>query len=317
MIVSDIIDYISGRDFSKEKEIENWLKESPEHREQYFRMKELWAHKLAEESAQPERLEGVVAKIHSRIRGERSRRQYRRSAVWAWSIAASLLLFIVLSGVLGRRADHSDIILANNTEAVSLYSLPDGSRAFLRKGASLSYDKTFNSKDRKVSLKGEAYFDVKKDESLPFVVRTEQVRVKVLGTSFNVKSEEGTEVILEKGKVALCDARDRQMAELLPGNRAVVEENGRISLSSVQPSEYTKWRYNYKVYDSCSFDDFVAMAEDRFDVRFIYDPSKFQNTYFRLALSESDTLEDILSMMEYIAHIEYEKRGRNIYVNSK
>ena len=67
MIVSDIIDYISGRDFSKEKEIENWLKESPEHREQYFRMKELWAHKLAEESAQPERLEGVVAKIHSRI----------------------------------------------------------------------------------------------------------------------------------------------------------------------------------------------------------------------------------------------------------
>lgn len=317
MIVSELIDYISGRDLSKEKEIEAWLKESPEHKEEYFRLKELWAHKLAEECAQPESMEGVVSRIHSKIRSDRSRRQYRRSAALAWSFAACMLLIMVVSGVLGRRADHSDIILANNTEAVSLYSLPDGSRAFLRKGASLSYDKTFNSKDRRVSLKGEAYFDVKRDESLPFVVQTPQTRVRVLGTSFNVKTAEETEVILEKGKVVLCDAKNRQIAELLPGNMAVVGKDGSVGLCNVQPSDYTKWRYNYKVYDSCSFDDFVGMAEDRFDVRFIYDPSKFQNTYFRLAVSESDTLEDILSMMEYIAHIEYEKRGRNIYVNSK
>ncbi|MGM9787852.1 MAG: FecR family protein [Candidatus Cryptobacteroides sp.] len=317
MIISDLIEYISGRDLSKEKEIEAWLKESPEHKEQYFRLKELWAHKLAEECAQPESMEGVVSRIHSKIRSDRSRRQYRRSSALAWSFAACMLIFMVVSALMGRRVDRSDIILANNTEAVSLYSLPDGSRAFLRKGASLSYDKTFNSKDRRVSLKGEAYFDVKRDENLPFVVQTPQTRVKVLGTSFNVKSAEETEVILEKGKVALCDAKNRQIAELLPGNMAVVGKDGSVSLCSVQPSEYTKWRYNYKVYDSCSFDDFVSMAEDRFDVRFIYDPSKFQNTYFRLAVSESDTLEDILSMMEYIAHIEYEKRGRNIYVNSK
>ena len=317
MIVSDLIEYISGRDFSKEKEIEAWLKESPEHREQYFRLKELWAHKLADESAQSRSMEQVLSRIHSKLRSERSSRNYRRSAIWAWSFAACLLLFITIGSFLRNRVEHSDIILANNSEAVSLYSLPDGSRAFLRKGASISYDKSFNAKDRNISLKGEAYFDVKRDESLPFVVRTAHTRVKVLGTSFNVRSEETTEVVLEKGKVALCDEKDRQIAELLPGNRAVVEENGRLSLSSVQPSEYTKWRYNYKVYDSCSFDDFVTMAEERFDVRFIYDPSKFQNTYFRLAVSESDTLDDILSMMEYIAHIEYEMRGRNIYVNSK
>lgn len=225
------------------------------------------------------------------------------------------MLILVAGTVVTNWKSTPDITLANNSEAVSLYSLPDGSRAFLKNGASLSYNNSFNTEDRCVSLTGEAYFEVKRDEQVPFVVTTPQARVKVLGTSFNVRSGERTEVVLEKGKVALCDAQDRRIAELLPGNMAVVAGDGSISLSAVEPSDYTKWRYNYRVFDSCSFDDFVDMAEERFDVRFIYDPSKFQDTYFRLAISDSDTLDDILSMMEYIANLKYEKRGRNIYIN--
>ena len=317
MNISDLLDYISGRDNSREKEIESWLRESSENREQYFRLKELWAQKTAEELSSPAVLEKAVSGIRSRIRLDGSRKRYRRSTAFAWSFAACLMLILVAGTVVTNWKSTPDITLANNSEAVSLYSLPDGSRAFLKNGASLSYSNSFNTEDRCVSLSGEAYFEVKRDEQVPFVVTTPQARVKVLGTSFNVRSGERTEVVLEKGKVALCDAQDRRIAELLPGNMAVVTGDGGISLSSVEPSVYTKWRYNYRVFDSCSFDDFVALAEERFDVRFIYDPSKFQDTYFRLAISDSDTLDDILSMMEYIANLKYEKRGRNIYVNSQ
>lgn len=317
MNISDLLDYISGRDNSREKEIESWLRESSENREQYFRLKELWAQKTAEELSSPAVLEKAVSGIRSRIRLDGSRKRYRRSTAFAWSFAACLMLILVAGTVVTNWKSTPDITLANNSEAVSLYSLPDGSRAFLKNGASLSYNNSFNTEDRCVSLTGEAYFEVKRDEQLPFVVSTPRTRVKVLGTSFNVRSGEKTEVVLEKGKVALCDAGDRRIAELLPGNMAVVAGDGSISLSAVEPSDYTKWRYNYRVFDSCSFDDFVDMAEERFDVRFIYDPSKFQDTYFRLAISDSDTLDDILSMMEYIANLKYEKRGRNIYVNSQ
>ena len=317
MNISDLLDYISGRDNSREKEIESWLRESSENREQYFRLKELWAQKTAEELSSPAVLEKAVSGIRSRIRLDGSRKRYRGSTAFAWSFAACLMLILVAGTVVTNWKSTPDITLANNSEAVSLYSLPDGSRAFLKNGASLSYNNSFNTEDRCVSLTGEAYFEVKRDEQVPFVVTTPQARVKVLGTSFNVRSGERTEVVLEKGKVALCDAQDRRIAELLPGNMAVVTGDGGISLSSVEPSVYTKWRYNYRVFDSCSFDDFVALAEERFDVRFIYDPSKFQDTYFRLAISDSDTLDDILSMMEYIANLKYEKRGRNIYVNSQ
>ena len=317
MNISDLLDYISGRDNSREKEIESWLRESSENREQYFRLKELWAQKTAEELSSPAVLEKAVSGIRSRIRLDGSRKRYRRSTAFAWSFAACLMLILVAGTVVTNWKSTPHITLANNSEAVSLYSLPDGSRAFLKNGASLSYNNSFNTEDRCVSLTGEAYFEVKRDEQVPFVVTTPQARVKVLGTSFNVRSGERTEVVLEKGKVALCEAQDRRIAELLPGNMAVVTGDGGISLSSVEPSVYTKWRYNYRVFDSCSFDDFVDMAEERFDVRFIYDPSKFQDTYFRLAISDSDTLDDILSMMEYIANLKYEKRGRNIYVNSQ
>ena len=315
MNISDLLDYISGRDNSREKEIESWLRESSENREQYFRLKELWAQKTAEELSSPAVLEKAVSGIRSRIRLDGSRKRYRRSTAFAWSFAACLMLILVAGTVVTNWKSTPDITLANNSEAVSLYSLPDGSRAFLKNGASLSYNNSFNTEDRCVSLTGEAYFEVKRDEQVPFVVTTPQARVKVLGTSFNVRSGERTEVVLEKGKVALCDAQDRHIAELLPGNMAVVAGDGSISLSAVEPSDYTQWRYNYRVFDSCSFDDFVDMAEERFDVRFIYDPSKFQDTYFRLAISDSDTLDDILSMMEYIANLKYEKRGRNIYIN--
>ena len=314
---TDLLDYISGTDKSGEKEIEAWLRESPENREQYFLMKELWAHKVAREVSGEERLDKAISGIHSKIQNERMRSRYRRSAAIGWSFASCLLLFIALWTGIPKLGKKPDIVLENINEAVSLHSLPDGSRAFLRKGASLSYDNDFNSGSRTVSLVGEAYFDVTRDEASPFVVLTPHTKVKVLGTSFNVRSGDNTQVVLEKGKVALCDSEDRQVAELLPGNMATVSDGGRITLSAVQTSDYTKWRYNYRIYESCSFDDFVFMAEDRFGVRFVYDPSKFRDTYFRLAISDSDTLEDILSMMEYIAHLKYEQKDKIIYITSK
>ena len=170
MNISDLLDYISGRDNSREKEIESWLRESSENREQYFRLKELWAQKTAEELSAPAVLDKAVSGIRSRIRSDNSRRRYRRSAAFAWSFAACLLLFVVAGTLASNWKSTPDITLANNSEAVSLYSLPDGSRAFLKNGASLSYNNSFNTEDRCVSLTGEAYFEVKRDEQVPFVV---------------------------------------------------------------------------------------------------------------------------------------------------
>ncbi len=315
MNVSDLIEYISGRDFSKESEIENWARENENNRKEYFRLKELYAVKITQEHSSPERINGAISGIESRIRANSARKKYRRSLFASWAVALCLALIMAGRTIYDAIPHGKDVVLANNDFPVAIYSLPDGTKAFLKQGSELSYDSSFNLKGREVAVMGEAYLDVVKDEGRPFVVMTPRVGVKVLGTAFNVVcDEQSTEVVLERGKVALCNDRGGVMAEMLPGNRAVVAEDGGVALSSVQTSAYTKWRYNYKIYDSCSFDELVAMMENRYDVRFVYDPSKFRDSYFRLAISESDTLEDMLSMMEYIVQVQYEKNGRNIYV---
>lgn len=315
MNVSDLIEYISGRDLSKEPEIEKWVLESEDNKKEYFRLKELYAVKISKEYSSPEKINGAISGIESRIRANSGRKKYRRSLFISWGVAACLALIVAGTAIYDAIPHGKDVVLANNDEPVAIYSLPDGTKAFLKQGSELSYDSSFNLKGREVAVMGEAYLDVAKDEDRPFVVMTPRVGVKVLGTAFNVVcDEQSTEVVLERGKVALCDDRGSVMAEMLPGNRAVVAEDGGVALSSVQTSAYTKWRYNYKIYDSCTFDELVAMMENRYDVRFVYDPSKFRDIYFRLAISESDTLEDMLSMMEYIVQVQYERNGRNIYV---
>lgn len=318
MNISDIIDYISGRDLSKAADVEKWVAESEENRSNYFRLKEMLSVRMASDCATPEALDDAVRKVRNRIQVSRARARYRRQATFAWCVSACLALFIAVGAVVRILPTKGEIVLANNDEPVSLYSLPDGTKAFLEQGSTISYSQSFNKKSRKVKLDGMAYFDVARNEQKPFVVGTNHINVKVLGTSFNVKTDESeTEIVLEKGKVALCDGSGNSLAELVPGNRALLGHGDGIRLSSVQTSLYTKWRYSYKIYDSCSFDDFVSMIENRYDVRFIYDPSKFQNVYFRLAISETDTVDDMLAMMAYIARIQYEKNGRNIYVTVK
>ena len=314
MKISTIIEYLLGRDPLLKAEIRQWVNESEENKREYVRLKELLAFKIVSDCSSEQALTGAVDRINGKIRKNKERRRLVRASIVSCSFAICLAVITIVGIYKYVIPEKYDVLLSNTEEDVSQYLLSDGTRIFLRKGTTLSYNDDFNQSDRTVSLDGEAYFEVARDENIPFLVKTPQTIVKVLGTSFNVKTEENTEVVLEKGRVAICDEKGAHYAELIPGNLAIVTEN-EIQISSVNTSEYTRWRYNYKIYDRCSFDDFVNILENKFDVRFIYDPTIFKNTYFKMAITEEDTLEDILSMMAYIAKLNYEVKGNNIIVN--
>ncbi|MGN0189208.1 MAG: FecR family protein [Candidatus Cryptobacteroides sp.] len=317
MNASKILDYVSGRRPDLADEVEAWISESESNRNKYYEIRQLWAvHAVGTHSDQAS-LDNAVASIRNRIYSGKKDTRYRRRLALAWGVAAALAVVVAIG--VGERYLPAvrPVVVSNEASEVFRHSLPDGSTVFLKKGASIAYRKNFRKDERRLRLKGEAYFDISRDESRPFSVETACTGIRVLGTSFNVASFESTEVVLEKGRVQLCDSNGNPVADLHPGERAVVGKDGNVSLSAVRTGEYTGWRYNYQVYDKCTFDDFVLIVENRFDVRFVYDPMKFKDTYFRLTLSESDSLGDILDMMDYIAHIKYERNGRNIYVDKR
>ena len=117
--------------------------------------------------------------------------------------------------------------------------LPDGSVVRLNSSSSLTYDKNFGKNIREVSLTGEAFFDVTKDSSHPFIIHTNVIDIKVLGTAFNVKSypnDANTETSLIRGKVEVTVKNRANEKIYLAPNEKLVVANDNVSTTIDKPS---------------------------------------------------------------------------------
>jgi transmembrane sensor len=127
-----------------------------------------------------------------------------------------------------------------STNEVQIDTLPDGSVITLNKQSSLTYAKDFNTKNREVTLHGEAFFKVTPNKQKPFDIKVDQVNVHVVGTSFNVKENtEETEVIVETGIVKVSVAKDS--VRLLPKEKVIVRKKN----ASMQVDKNNDLLYNY------------------------------------------------------------------------
>lgn len=173
-------------------------------------------------------------------------------------IAATILVVIAL-GIpalyLGIIRDHGasnqSVVEAEN--GISTVDLPDGSRVYLNKGGRISYPDEFSG-GRNVNLEGEAYFEVMSDPADPFIVRSGNVVISVLGTTFNVKGSEGNtgvEVYVESGKVQVSVEESGAFLMLEPGELCVAAD-GNLSSHQQSDANYMSWRTK----------DFTFMNED-------------------------------------------------------
>lgn len=131
-----------------------------------------------------------------------------------------------------------------NTEA----GLPDGSKIFLNHNSSLTYSKRFGKTNRQVKLEGEAFFDIAPDASKPFIIDAGQANIKVVGTSFNVitnNPESAVEVFVKTGKVLMEDKSGSSSISLDPGYIGTMN-SGKAAKSLNENPNYLAW-YNGKL----------------------------------------------------------------------
>ena len=122
--------------------------------------------------------------------------------------------------------------------------LADGSSLHINAGTKVIYPKRFEKNRREIFVDGEIFIDVKRDESAPFIVKTAQFDVQVLGTAFDIKAYSGTfenaEVVLVRGKVNVKSKSGKELV-LSPDNKATILSDGLIEESSVNAEEYVLW----------------------------------------------------------------------------
>jgi transmembrane sensor len=243
-----------------------------------------------------------------------------RTTFFRIAAAALLLLsvgtaavFISNAGILNKKSTVVALIDQKNV----LISLPDGSKVYLNRDSKLTYRKNFGKHRRDVTLSGEAFFEIAPDASKPFIIDAGNAKVKVVGTSFNVitnNSESAVEVFVKTGKVMVSDNSGSQTIQLDPG--FVGTMNSKTSEKKVNSDlNYLSWRTNYLDYSGQKLSIVFNDLKRVYNMDIIADdPSILENTW--VSPIDNLTQETIIRLICTSFNLGYTKDG-NVYHLSK
>lgn len=246
---------------------------------------------------------GILEDIHQRIDAEERTRRFPLKKLY---IAASLGLLVALSTWLVYQFDfwhveQDRVELACPFGVKSTVTLPDGTTVLLNGGTSLAYvSSTFGLKERRVILNGEAFFDVKHNEKVPFIVSSGVTQVKVLGTRFNVEAyhaDECVKVTLESGKVCMKIAEAGEECVLVPNQQAIYDKTSHeLVRQTVNVNEVVSWRNDEMFFNDTPLEEIVKKLERRFNVHIVIQSEELRKSRYNGAFTAEDDWERILSL---------------------
>jgi len=265
-------------------------------------------------------------------------------------LAASWLLIFGLGSavtwwIYGRSKER--ITIAANTNktieistplgARSMMKMPDNTQIWLNAGTTITYNQDYGQQTRTINLTGEAYFKVAKDSLHPFIVNTQGIVVRALGTRFNVKaySEEKTiSATLEEGKIdvrilSMSDKNERVL--LKPKDKLIYHKETKVTekytesaedkvkpeanrsiklkdvniLSNVRTELYTSWKDTRWIIDREPLSTLAPMLERRFNLKIIFDDEQLKKYKFTSTI-ENETVDQILNALRMTAPIDYQ-----------
>ena len=192
-------------------------------------------------------------------------------------------------------------------------ALPDGSKVFLHVGSRLKFPVRFVGSQRLVELKGQAYFVVAKDAEKPFVVKTERMTTRVLGTEFNVTAEGTAEdnVVLVSGSVSVAAAAQRI---LKPGERARIDAGGRLEVDEVDVTPYTSWRDGFIYYDDVTLKDLLLSIGHEYNCDVEFASPDLLDLKIHFVAERGEGVQGILDILNMMNIVTAELHGHKICV---
>jgi ferric-dicitrate binding protein FerR (iron transport regulator) len=268
----------------------------------------------------------------------------RRMVYWMSGIAASVLMaFLVFTKNSGNPAKDG---IAKNTVSTkrgskSNIQLPDGTQVWLNADSKITYNEKFQGAIREVYLNGEAFFDVVRDESRPFIIHANAIDVKVLGTSFNVRAyanEKNTETSLIHGSVEITLRCSPDKKIILKPSEKLIVQNEEVTLvgGKAKPIDHSKqplltlsrvnfekkdssvietlWVKNKLAFDGEAFEDIALKIERWFDVKVNISGDKLRKTPFT-AVFDGENLPQVMEALRISGNFNYyiDKKEVTIY----
>lgn len=312
-----LVKYLIGSLSSEEmEEVMRWRDLSAENETVFSEVLRLRLSWNTAKYADNERIDMALEKVNVRI--NRARRY--RIARSLLKYAAVILLLVSFSAVGWNyfKPETYMTIALGDSEGVKKVTLDDGSIVWLRGNSVLKIPQSFSAVNRTVSLQGEAFFDVAKNAQYPLYVSTNYVNIKVLGTAFNVKTDEkhqNVETVLARGKVALLDKQWNPILDMSPGEKVTYDNNkNEYATEVVDVNVCTAWRLNQFVFENVTLREIVNQLSVKFNVNINLESTKLAQRKFRCVINEDESLPDVLKLLKYLAPIQYRIEGKEIFI---
>ncbi|MGE5456962.1 MAG: FecR family protein [Methanococcaceae archaeon] len=235
-------------------------------------------------------------------------------------VAASILILIAVAGIGLKVKEHVNrpIIVSNNSDVVLQFTLPDSSLVSLNKHSKLTYLGSF-LKNRTINFEGEAFFEIKRDIHRPFIIKTAESNIKVLGTSFSVVTDvKNTSVIVASGKVALYATL--QLSDTLyleKGDKGVFKAQYRsLEKQRNKDLNFLAWKTHRLIFDKTPIIKVIADIEKYFQVKVnVKSPEIYKLNY--TSQFTNPTLPEVLKEIEIVLNIRSEVSENNILLYLK
>ena len=240
-------------------------------------------------------------------------------------IAAALVPAVLLIGgyfYFSGSTKNVEIATLNNEQKQC--TLPDGSSVRLNSGSKINYSSGFNDTIRLVTLEGEAYFSVKHNKKKPFVVKTKDLTLKVLGTEFNVSSyasDSRSVATLDRGKVQVTINRKEKgptgSCYVLKPNQQLAynksDESVRINIVS---EEATGWKEGALIFQDATFSDILNALHRHYNVTFRYDQTSFLGDFYSVKFVNRESIEEVMAVLQdVVGGFTWQKKDAEITIN--
>jgi ferric-dicitrate binding protein FerR (iron transport regulator) len=250
-----------------------------------------------------------------------------RRSMWltVTTVAASLALLISMTNYISyqqgyRHLNSQQVEMVNPLGMQSSITLSDGTRVIMNAGTTLTYPTAFTGKNREVSIRGEAYFDVVHDEQ-PFLVKADNINVRVLGTKFNVKAyeeEKNIEVTMEEGSVEVGMNNQEKYIKIPPGQQLLFSKSEqKFRKKQVQLNHYISWKDGMFYFNSMTFEDIARQLERRFNVHIDIASEQLTQIVYTGDFVRQESLEQILRVMTADKRTCYKIEGDQVQIYDK
>ena len=351
--------YLSGNATNGEiEEFLHWLKASPQNRKYYAQSQMLWfsSDNNSQENNQYQ-WELVQLKIQERevinLKKDTILTDSRHLINRFIRIAAVIIMLIGISGFFffmngsKNNSNFAQNILEVPYGSMSILTLPDGTKLWVNSGSKLTYNSDYGKKNRDIYLTGEAYFDVAKNRKLPFVVHALNVKIKAIGTSFNVKAypdEKKVETTLIQGLVEIEKSGSKSIILLNPSQKIIIPEvekpepivqkNQKVQLSKkmnvsmeatdtaiildkeIDTEKEISWKNGKLIFDREPLSSLTVKLERRYDVDFYFETEKLKE-YKYSGIFMDLSLEQILEAMKYSSPIDFVIKDKKVFLKEK